>query len=436
MDHAGRWAQLLLLVGAGVAIGVLVSSWEGPSPEVGAPLPSESGVEREGAEPALAPAPEASWRGAGHAHGDAAKTPKSRPAEAATTHDLRLVDRAGRPIRGATVTFEVRARDGTRVVREASTDASGAARLDVPEGTLVRVRVDVGTGAANGLALERAAESGLDLREFDEIVAQEHAVLALRTVDTRGNPRPLQRILYRRAGQAGGWWGETSDASGTCVVGTFPLHTRLEVRPGPRGLDSGQIDNPRGWQMVVVDGSVVDLEVGDEPRLRLRVRGTYEPLQAPVAVLDATTGEPLFPTHTATVAPEPWSAPALVPGKILEVLVGPLEDGRWKRMGPLVAQEEPIDVDLLPGTPLRGRVEGSSLPAGVRGRVRAVGRGFAVERAIAADGTFEFPGLPDEQFVVAATLDGSGHAGEMLRESGTYVVVPVSAEARKLQSGR
>jgi hypothetical protein len=358
---------------------------------------------------------------------------RADPPAAPTTVRLRLTDAGGTPIPWVHVTVTTRTPAAKTEELRFRADADGVVALELPAGTVEKVVVEGRGGAPNPLMAWTAPEEVERLAPGD-LVVPEVLHLVVRTVDSYGNPRAEQRILYRveaeEGGHAGGnVWGETSDAEGLCRLGPFPPGTRLGLRPGPRG--EGSPFRLTDWRSVVVNGTRVDLTVGDAPRLRLRFRGAQATEEVRIAVLDPATGEPTFPPDSVP-GDSLWTAPALALERV-EVLAGPTAAGRVARVLNVVPTAEPIDVDLLPGVPIQGRLSAPGMRTPLRGTVEVRGRGFLLSLPLDADGSFRVPGLPDEPavFVAAATVEGGvSYRGAFERRDEREVVVPVDVAFR------
>lgn len=352
---------------------------------------------------------------------------------------FRIRDRAGRLILGATLEVVVE-RDGEEVT------IGGSVRSGLRVGTLcvglderiVSAVVEVPAPDGRRIAMERRDPDGISPGELLDVWLDDLVLLPVRTVDARGQPRARQRILYRPREEDepnDGWWGSTSDEEGWCRLGPFPLRTRVEIRPGPRGTSDEETGDPTGWTGVVADGTPVDLCIGDAPVLRLSFPDERGGERLRIAVLDATTFEPVLPPHTHDVAAEVWTAPATREGRRLHVVVGPLADGRVAVLREILPAWDPIPVRLRPGEPLEGRVVLDDRDSDVTGTVTVFGRGLRTWVKIAADGVFRFPGLPGGDCVLYATVrcssNGRVFAGALDLEDGArFARIPLVSAVR------
>jgi hypothetical protein len=351
--------------------------------------------------------------------------PKRAPGNQATLPErLRLLDDQGRPLAHVGVTIKTTAREVTT-----STDREGYVGSWPPTDELLGVRVS-GPADSTLFSLENADDIA---RLAAGTLVLETVMMVVRTVDSRGNVRPGERILFRMPPPEGtdgtGYWGETTDAKGLQTLGPFASGARVQLRPGPRGE---RVEFPKeGWQTFVADGSQVDLVVRDAPRLRLRVRGATEGEWVQVALLDAADGRPLFPPGKVQEG-KIWTAPALAVERV-EVVAGPTESGRFVRMRDVWPTEEPVDVGLLAGPSYTGRVAGWGLREPLKGFVYVLGRGFQAKVQLATDGTFLWPGGPDEPLRFDTVLAGEDRVefmGTFERRHEREIVIPVEPFVR------
>ncbi len=243
-------------------------------------------------------------------------------------------------------------------------------------------------------------------------IVVKHAHVRARTVDSRGDPRPDQRVLFRRR-ETGrpdpGWYGQRSDDKGWLEIGPFPIGARIEMRPGWRGQRGKDLAaTPDKWLRTRAGEEAVELFVGDQPRLLLTFTDRGDDKQLPITVIDPATGRRAFPTVTIDVTDEPeqqWRAPSLQEGKPYEVVVGPTQEGLFARVK---LEEIPfldVPIRLIPGTRVGGHVTCARGWDVLSGKVQASGRGFTVVALFGPDGRFEFAGLPEGEhvrFVVSA----------------------------------
>jgi hypothetical protein len=387
------------------------------APEASADRPVLVAAPRTEPPPRAAPAKRPETASAEHAKPD--------PDPATPEHLVfRLVDGRGQPLAYVRVRFTT-----AEAVYEPSTNAEGRVEVDLDFGRLSRVEVSGSAGST--LAVVEGREE-LDRLRAGTLPVEGLAYLVVRTVDSRGDPRATQRILYRRESTDEkpvlGFWGETTDREGLSRLGPFRSGTRLQIRPGPRG--ERDLFTKTDWRTVVVDGSQVDLVVGDRPRLRLRVHREVSEEAIPVSVLDPADGRPAFPSATLTPS-QVWVAPALSL-EVVEVFVGPTADGRFARRE-LAPEVEPIDVHLGPGLSVSGRASAQGLKTPLQGTVVAGGRGFLVRVLVDSDGGFRLPGVPDEPMRFTAELvaeDGTAYFGEVQRRDEREVTIPVRPSLR------
>ena len=233
-----------------------------------------------------------------------------------------------------------------------------------------------------------------------------HAHVLMRTVDSRGDPRPDQRVLFRRREQGApdpGWFGQRSDDEGWLELGPFPIGARVEMRPGWRGQRGKDLAaTPDKWVEIFAGAEPGELFVGDQPRLVLTFTDRGDEKELPITVFDPATGARAFPTVTVPVTEDPeqsWRAPSLKEGKPYEVVVGPTHGGLFAR---IELEEIPyldVPVQLTPGVQVEGRVRSVpdyELRAGV---INATGRGFRLTAMFTGDGRFRFAGLPEGESV-------------------------------------
>jgi hypothetical protein len=117
----------------------------------------------------------------------------------------------------------------------------------------------------------------------------------------------------------------------------------------------------------------------------------------------------------------------------VEVFVGPTADGRFARLRHVAPTDDPIDVDLERGVALAGRLTAVGLRTPLRGTLGVRGRGFELLPALAEDGSFRIPGVPDEPFslvVEATSEDGSAYVGETERRDEREITIPVRRAVR------
>ncbi|MDJ0973943.1 MAG: hypothetical protein QNJ98_05750 [Planctomycetota bacterium] len=237
--------------------------------------------------------------------------------------------------------------------------------------------------------------------------------LPVRTVDSRGDPRPHQRILFRpviEGKEPTGWWGESSDTEGRLVLGPFPIGSTVEMRPGWRGVRKEDLtEEALRWKRVVADGKAFELFVGDQPRLVLHFPRTGEETVLVITVLDAESGEPAFPSRGHRVEDGDFRAPALKEHRPYEIVVGPTATGLFARHRIEQLSYYPEEVTLVRVPRVEGRVSGPNAARVRRGHITAIGRGFKKQVPIEAGGRFAFTGLPDEPItydVWAEVTDG------------------------------
>jgi hypothetical protein len=353
---------------------------------------------------------------------------------------IRVVDAIGRPVLRARIQVQIEWSDGGESFNE-YTDRDGGTTVVWEQGRVVTLEVRVPAPGGYVRILSRRDPDGLDLEAIGEVRAQDRLQVSVRTVDPSGLPRPGQRILFRPRkldAWAGGWWGRTSDAQGWCSLGLFARGTRIEVRPGPRGLTREQIAEPAGWEAFFVDGTDVEVVVGEAPKLRLAFPDVPAKTSLKIAVLDAETGEVLFPVQTFTRLEAPWTAPALAPDRRLEVVVLDKRHGRFARLHDVRPAHEPLEVELERGFPFSGQVKAPGLTSVGSGWVRIKGRGFEILTTVLPSGRFRLRGLPDEPLAVTATVTASvlGESaslrGAVQRGNEREVVVPVRVDVRVL----
>ncbi len=334
----------------------------------------------------------------------------------ARTQDVFIVDRSGRAVPYASVTVTIET--GTHTTEEpASTETGsqtgpdGRTVLALPPGRPTAVRVETrGTGGLGRVTVfSRSSASALDLSELAHLVLDAHELLIVRTVGEHGQPRPNERIEYRPLTQetAGAvWGGDTSDGDALCYLGPYPTGVEVELRPGAFGR-TGKEAEATPWSRATVGGRTVDLNVGDNHPLRVRVLGLRPGQKDPIVVTSSATQQVV--ARSDGVDPSGvWTSNPLAAGHPVDVLVGPLDDGRYARRTGVVPGHGVVEIDLVAGTPLTGGVD---LPDGsgtVSGTVRLTGRDFQIEVPLDEYGRFGFPGVPDED----VTLDVHGAYGQ------------------------
>jgi hypothetical protein len=327
-----------------------------------------------------------------------APVPAAAERGAPRPHRVRVLDARGAPIEAADVVLAL-APGGAVLAR---TGADGWATLAVPEGSRILGVTASARGPLGSREILRLEDAdGLDPAAIETLTAGGAVRVVLRTVDTRGNARSGQRIAYRAHGDEGNWYGTTSDSQGLVVLGVLPLGTRLDVRPAPRGRSPAE-EAAIPWREIAADGLVADVVVGDAPAIRLRVRigGLSKEARTPIAVLDAATGHEIFrAVHWGNGV---WSAMEPVDDRPVEVVVGPTEDGRFARVRDHVPAPEVLDVEPGAVPVLSGWVV--SPEAAAEGSVTATGRGFTASAAVDERGAFRFPGVPEEEVVLAAEV--------------------------------
>jgi hypothetical protein len=358
---------------------------------------------------------------------DAAKAPTA-------TRKVRLhfEDARGWPVANASVAIVVHG-GGPESAVSAGTDGHGDAEVEAPEGRWDSLVLSVSApgGLGTVVVFSKTDAGGIDPRDLERVVLDSASYLVVRTVDSSGRPRPDERIVYRviRDGVvASGYSGDTSAADATCRLGPFPNGTEVDLQAGARGRSYEEV-LAAPWQRVRVDAGLVDLVVGEPPRLRLRIRGLAAGQVPRVSALDPATGSSLFGSGDRFVPPDRWESPSLAQTGPAEVVVGPLDDGRFARRQVVPSGEE-IDIDLEAGLPMTGIVVSSDLKGTLRGTVTASGRGFWVTAPLDEEGRFRFPGLPDEDLSFEGrvrTEDGAICHGQVRRSRGATVIeIPVA----------
>ncbi len=365
--------------------------------------------------------------------------PSSPPPHAPTTsHEVhvrptRILDAVGHPVARARVVLSVQRLDGPLQVN-LETDEEGRVDLAWPDGKVTSLEVDVSAYGESFEIVVREDDQGVDLTGLDEIPLGDLIYVPVLTVDPWRAPRPGERILFRsrtEGREPGGWWGATSDAEARLTLGPFPRGALLEFRAGPRGLSSDAIMDSRSWQRATADGAEIEVMVTTAPRLRLSFPGLTAPTCVPISVLDMRTDRPAFPPECPKIEDGTWTAPALADDLDAEVVVGPLDDGRFARLEHVRLARAPVEVLLRPGRPLTGRVTALQYVDAWTGQVAAYGRGFTVLRSLDAAGRFAFPGVPDEAFTLVATARPHAAArslgGLVHRRDEVEVEIPVRA---------
>jgi hypothetical protein len=235
------------------------------------------------------------------------------------------------------------------------------------------------------------------------------AVSRVRTVDSRGEPRPEQRVLYRPISPdvpQSNWWEDTSDEHGWLELGPFAIGTQLELRPGWHGLRGKEIEaDASSWPRAVADGSEFALFVGDQPRLVLRFAGTREDRIVRIVVLDAETGAEATPVEAHLTANDEWVAPALAQDRAYEIVAGPTRSGLFARKSIEGIPHHPVEVVLVPVTQVKGQVSGPTGERILGGEISATGRGISESVPIHRGGGFAFRGLPEERLVFRARAE-------------------------------
>jgi hypothetical protein len=317
--------------------------------------------------------------------------------EAEVPLSLRLVDEQGRALAftyARVTALERGPRGARRVTVRAPSDAEGVVRLDLPGGTVVRVEVEL--GGAGALRSAGAWPEGIASAELEgrRLTVEGVAWLQALTVDQEGNVSPQRRVLYRevavppappRVPSA-----EWSNGDGSLVLGPFDVKAALEVWPDARGQVTTSLAPPTGWRLVPWSEEPVKIAFPAPWPLRLRILDV-----APDAeVVVSHGGHEADPMVATRLVEGVWTQVATGRSAGSDFVVGSLRDGRWAHLRNVRAEEDAIDVELEPGTPLRGRCVGDDVPTGLVGVVRAGTDGWAVEVPLLQDGTFTFPGLP------------------------------------------
>jgi hypothetical protein len=355
----------------------------------------------------------------------APRAPHAGADPAPRTLRIAVRDAAGRPVVGAEVRVEV---DGGVAARGRSSAPDGVAEVRAPPGPVLAVSVRGAGGPEVRRATDAPSVFGAD--DLEGLVLPEHALLVVRTVGPRGEPRPSERILFRPGGgrhPPTDAWGETSDSEGFARLGPFALGSVVELQPGPRGTGApwGGPD-PAAWRPVEVGGREVDLVVNDLPRLRVFVRGAEFGALVPLVLLDPESGEPLHPREHVDPAGGPWMAPALALGRTFELLAGPTGEGRLARVAALRPEEDPVEVELRPGVPLEGRALAPGAVRFVEGQVQARGRGYmGVHARLDERGRFRFAGLPNGPVTLVVHARVERREGDELRVHGELALEEV-----------
>jgi len=408
---------------------------EGPAEAQGEPSTQKPGEPRllgaTGSRGETAEAPEVGPT-AGPPRGGLTDPPRQAPKHRIEV--VRVLDARGQPIHAAMVTIRIKTGSETKRIK-ATTQLDGRASLTLPAGDVVSLSVTYrGT-----TLLTREDEQGIDLGRIGDVQSEDLYVLRVRTVDPAGVPRPAQRVLFRpreEGKEPTGWWGATSDADGWCRLGPYALGTRIELRAGPRGLEpEGVVADPLGWTEVRVDGTDVDLVVGEVPRLRLAFPGAAPDARLWISVLDLDTGAPLFPTERHVVERGVWTAEALTGEKRLEVVILDRRRGLFARLRDVVPVGRPIDVTFERGVRISGRVILPDATRAEEGAVTVAGRGFEASTHVDARGRFTFAGLPDERFTLTARVStdekgGRVYLGQVERTDERDVRIPVGRAVR------
>jgi hypothetical protein len=367
---------------------------------------------------------------------EAGAAPDGEPALAGVALDapteeriaLRLVDRHGRPLSYARVTVRVAVTDarGTRAVASsAQADADGHVTFDVLSRRVLGVEVQL--AARGGAQVVASFTGGVDAAQLEraDLVAEGLEVLRARTVDGRGRGVADRRVVYRprvEGVEPSGWWGDRSDMAAQLVLGPFPSGSLVEIAPGPRSTGDTQRD-PGPWQQVRVDGTLVEVNVGDAPRLRLRIAGV------------APDAEVAINGRASRLENGIWTGPEVHPRLGLDVMVGPLADGRFAALRTLFGEAEPIDVELEPGMRVTGRVVGGPTSTGWSGSILAKGALWHWTVPVGGDGSFTFPGLPtwggaSLQADVVAQATGRAHMGSVEWREQPHLDLAVVAALR------
>jgi hypothetical protein len=430
------WALLALVLGALVALWVFSDQGEPTAPlaqhvDDNSPTdPTDSAAMLEGQLPASPPAfgpDDEATESAGANPSSGGQAARNRP-ERVT---LRLQTPEGEPAPLTKVTVTATSKDGTRakaLVWPVRPDGTVELELILSEVHTLTVR-PFSRGRPGATPTLLTWEQGQGSLHTLPPIQVRHAHVLVRTVDSRGDPRPDQRVLFRPrekdAPDPGwSWYGQRSDDEGWLEIGPFPIGARIEMRPGWRGQRGTDLAvTPDKWVEVVAGAEPGALFVGDQPRLVLTFTDRGDEKVLPITVLDPDTGTLAFPTVGVPVteeAEQTWRAPALKEGKPYEVVVGPTDGGLFAR---LALEEIPyleVPIRLTPGVQVEGRVAsvpGHELLAGV---VHATGRGFRLTAMFSRDGRYRFAGLPEGESVrLHVSARTKGPNGVRMRLSAT-----------------
>jgi hypothetical protein len=344
-----------------------------------------------------------------------------------TTFTLRVVNARGQPLAYAWVRLRTHGAR-SRVVR-AQADETGLVSVELEGERVASVEVEV-RGSSRPVRIASWSE-GRTPEELAKVlhVAEGLDLVVGFTQDVEGARREM-RVVFRVLDPAGGapgvWLMDRSDAWGRFILGPFPTEVEVEVGLGAFVV-APDLPKPLGLVARTRPGAEpLELTI-PRPTLRVSVPGVAKDAEVPVGrLLTFLNGWGGGGSSLRRLNGGVFEVEGVIPHHGIDLIVGPLADGRYGVLRGMQAEAEPVEIELVAGKAVRGQATAPEGTDRFDGHALLEGDGWAQRLPLEAGGWFGAPGVPPGQVRVwveardadsGATLVGvfrGSHDGRLL----------------------